>query len=111
MQDPKQYVALKCFTAQIINNINKERKCTLQNLTRMYTDMRLELNKLSSVDHPNIVQFLGLCVISFSFLLEWAPKGNLGQIIEEYKLSESPVCPDTVAVTVLQVSCLLTLLT
>ena len=70
----------------------------------MYSNMRLELNKLMSVNHPNITQFLGLCVISFSFLLEWAPMGSLKEIIQMYKLAESAVCPDTVATTVLQVN-------
>ena len=65
--------------------------------------MRLELNKLLSVDHPNITRCLGLCVISFSFLLEWAPMGNLKEIIETYKLAEFAVSPDTAATTVLQV--------
>ena len=63
----------------------------------------MELNKLSSIDHPHIIEFLGLCVISFSFLLEWAPKGSLREIIQAYKLAEFAVCPDTVTITVLQV--------
>lgn len=65
--------------------------------------MRLELNKLLLVNHPNITEFLGLCVISFSFLLEWAPMGSLKEIIQTYKLAEFAVSPETVATTVLQV--------
>ena len=65
--------------------------------------MRVEINKLSTVDHPNIVQFLGLCVVSFSIILEWAPKGNLNQIIDEYIQADLWICPDTMAKTVFQV--------
>ena len=101
MQEPDQYAALKCFTKDIIND--KVRKYTLQDLAGVYASIRLELNKLSSVEHPYIIKFLGLCVISFSFLLEWAPKGSLHQIIQSYKLAESVICPDTAALTVLQV--------
>ena len=69
----------------------------------MYSNIRMELNKLSSINHPHIIEFLGLCVISFSFLLEWAPKGSLREIIQAYKLAEFAVCPDTVTSTILQV--------
>jgi len=69
----------------------------------MYATTRLELNKLSQADHPNIVQFVGLCVVSFSFLLEWAPKGNLDQVVGEYRSAETWICPDTVAKTLHQV--------
>lgn len=69
----------------------------------MYADMRLEVNKLSSVDHPNIIKFLGLCVVSFSFLLEWAPKGNLDHMMREYKLAGFPICPGAIAITIVQV--------
>jgi len=101
-KDPHQYVALKCFANMIING--RLRGHTLQDLAGMYADMRLEVNKLSSINHPNIVKFLGLCVVSFSFLLEWAPKGTLDNMMHEYKLAGFPICPDAIANTVLQVS-------
>ena len=81
----------------------KLRDLSLQDLTLMYSDTRLELNKLSTVNHPHIVQFLGLCMISFSLVLEWAPKGNLDEMITEYRLANTWMCPDTVAKTVYQV--------
>ena len=101
-KNPHRYVALKCFTNLIING--KLREHTLQDLAGMYADMRLEVNKLATIDHPNIIKFLGLCVVSFSFLLEWAPKGTLEHMIREYKLAGFPICPDAIANTVLQVS-------
>ena len=75
----------------------------VEDLASVYADMRVEVNKLSTVDHPNIVQFLGLCVVSFSIILEWAPKGNLDQIIAEHAQADMWICPDTVAKTVFQV--------
>ena len=77
---------------------------TIEGLARIYADVRLELNKLTSTDHPNIIKFLGLCVTSFSFLLEWAPKGDLDKMISKYRHAEFPICPDTVATTILQVN-------
>ena len=100
----KDNVALKCFTNLSING--KLRDIELRELAMWYSDMRLEVNKLSTVDHPNIVQFLGLCVVSFSIILEWAPKGNLDQMIDEYRIADTWICPDVVALTVHQV-CLL----
>ena len=92
---------MKCFTKPfIIDN----RDFTLNELAKIYADVRLEINKLTSVDHPNIVQFLGLCVISFSFLLEWAPRGDLNQIISKYKEAEFSISPDAVATTIQQVN-------
>ena len=92
--------ALKCFAA--IGG-SKVQDIPVQELARIYADMRVEVNKLSTVDHPNIVQFLGLCIVSFSILLEWAPKGNLNQIIDKYLQADMWICPDTVARTIFQV--------
>ena len=103
IQDSRKYAALKCFTKPFIID---QQDLTIQDLTKIYADIRLEVNKLTSVDHLYIVHFLGLCVISFSFLLEWAPRGDLDQIIDKYQDAEFPICPDTVATTVLQVNIL-----
>ena len=102
-QDSRKYAALKCFTKPFIID---QQDLTIQVLTKIYADIRLEVNKLTSVDHPHIVQFLGLCVISFSFLLEWAPRGDLDQIIDKYQDAEFPISPDTIATTILQVNIL-----
>ena len=92
---------MKCFTKSFI--IDQE-DLNIQDFACIYADVRLELNKVSSTDHPNIIHFIGLCHVSFSFLLEWAPKGDLDQVISEYKSCKTSICPDTVAATLLQVS-------
>jgi len=102
-KDSSKCAALKCFTNLFVNG--KQRDLSLHDLAVMYCDTRLEVNKLSTVDHPNIVQLLGLCVVSYSILLEWAPKGNLNDIIDEYILADMWICPDAVAKTVYQVCC------
>ena len=83
--------------------ITDKQEFTKQDLARVYADMRLEVKKLTSIDHPNIVQFIGLCVVSFSFLLEWAPMGDLDQTIDKYECSGFLIHPDTVANTIRQV--------
>jgi len=97
----KDDVALKCFINLYING--KLMEIELKDLAMRYSDMRSEVNKLSTVNHPNIVQFLGLCVVSFSILLEWAPKGNLEHVINEHRIADTWICPDAVAATVHQV--------
>ena len=92
---------MKCYTKP---SIIDQQDFTIEELATTYGDVRLELNKLTSIDHPNIVQFLGLCVISFSFVLEWAHKGDLEQIIDKYQHAEFPIRPDTVATTLAQVN-------
>jgi len=86
----------------MVSGVRKE--LSLQDFAVAYSDIRMELNKLSSIYHPNIVKFHGLCIISFSFLLEWAPKGNLYNIVKDYKLADLWICPDAVANTVYQVN-------
>ena len=92
---------MKCYTKPIITDQQDFNK---QDLARVYVDIRLEVKKLTSIDHPNIVQFLGLCVVSFSFLLEWAPMGDLDQTINKYEHSGFLIRPDIVANTILQVA-------
>ena len=83
--------------------ITDQQDFSKQDLARVYADVRLEVKNLTSIEHPNIVQFLGLCVVSFSFLLEWAPMGDLEQTIDQFEHSGFLICPDTVANTILQV--------
>ena len=46
-------------------------------LTRSYSDMRYEINKLSMLNHPNIVRFVGVITNPHCFVLEWAPLQSL----------------------------------
>ena len=83
--------------------ITDQQDFSKQDLAIMYADVRLEVKNLTSIEHPNIVQFLGLCAVSFSFLLEWAPMGDLEQTIDQFERSGFLIRPDTVANTILQV--------
>lgn len=83
--------------------ITDQQDFSKQVLARVYADVRLEVKNLTSIEHPNIIQFLGLCVVSFSFLLEWAPMGDLEQAIDQFERSGFLIRPHTVANTILQV--------
>ena len=48
-----------------------------QEITRSYSDMRYELNKLSTLHHPYIVRFVGVFTNPHCFVLEWAPLQSL----------------------------------
>ena len=97
LQIPSQDVAVKCFT-------KLEEDLTAQDLAQTYADVRLEFNKLVSIDHPNIVKCFGFCVTTLSFVLELAPLGSLKSIMKTYTSSGYHVCPSSVVDTIKQVS-------
>ena len=74
-----------------------------QDLAQKYADVRLEFNKIESVDHPNIVKCFGFCVTTLSFVLELAPLGSLKSIMKTYSSSGYHVCPSSVVDTFKQV--------
>ena len=72
-------------------------------LAQIYADVRLEFNKIESINHPNIVKCFGFCVSTLSFVLELAPLGSLKNIMNTYKSSGCHVCPSSVVDTFKQV--------
>ena len=76
---------------------------TLEDLSQKYADVRLEFNKLVSINHDHIVKCIGFCVISLSFVLELAPHGSLKNIINEHKRAGYFICPKSLLDTVKQV--------
>ncbi len=48
-----------------------------QEITRSYSDMRYELNKLCTLSHDYIVRFVGVFTNPHCFVLEWAPLHSL----------------------------------
>ena len=93
---PPQDVAVKCF-------VKSPDDMTPQDLAQTYADVRLEFNKLESIDHPNIVKCFGFCVTTLSFVLELAPLGSLKSIMKTYGSSGYHVCPSSVVDTIKQV--------
>ena len=90
MQDPVQHVAVKSCTGSMWNeDYNNE-------LIQIYADIRQELNKLISLDHPNIVKCIGFCLSSLSFVLEWASFGSMTKVLENYKSCGYHLCPESV---------------
>ena len=74
-----------------------------EEIIQMYTDMRMELNKLVAVNHSNIVKCIGFCLPLLSFVLEWAPFGSTYSITESYSRSGCHLCPESLLHTVKQV--------
>ena len=72
-------------------------------LTKNYSDMRYELNKLSSLHHSYIVRFIGVFTNPHCFVLEWAPKMSLEAIRQSHATSESNLCPLSIILVLLQV--------
>jgi len=93
---PPQNVAVKCF-------VQSPDDMTPQDLAQTYADVRLEFNKLESIDHPNIVKCFGFCVTTLSFVLELAPLGSLKSIMKTYTSSGYHVCPSSIVDTIKQV--------
>jgi len=90
-------MAVKCFSML-------EEDLTVENLIQTYADVRLEFNKLVSIDHSNIVKCFGFCVTTLSFVLELAPLGSLKSTMKTYNSSGYHVCPSSVVDTIKQVN-------
>ena len=76
---------------------------SLKDLTQVYADVRSEFNKLISISHSHIVECIGFCVMSLSFVLELAPCGSLRNIIERNRRSGYYICPNSLVEVVKQV--------
>lgn len=74
-----------------------------ENLASAYGLFRIELNKLSSAHHPNILRFIGLTVVPPAIVLEYAPLGSIHDVSNQYKEKNCPICPSSLAMTLHQV--------
>ena len=98
LQDPVKQVAVKSFFGGKISPEDED-------LPQIYADIRVELNKLITVDHPHIVNLIGFCVTSLSFVLEWAPLGSLKNLLlQSYKSTGNHFCPESIFHTIKQVN-------
>ena len=109
LQDPVKQVAVKSFTGGPLSSfIGGPLSSQVENLPQIYADIRVELNKLITVDHPHIINLIGFCVTSLSFVLEWAPLGSLKSLLlESYKSAGFHFCPEALFHTIKQVICFL----
>lgn len=72
-------------------------------LTKNYSDMRYELNKLSSLHHPHIVRFIGVFTNPHCFVLEWAPQKTLEHIRQNHEEKSISICTTSIFLVLLQV--------
>ena len=93
-------MALKCFTG----GLSEAKTITLEDLSQTYADVRMEFNKLVSIDHQYIVKCIGFSVISMAFILELASHGSLKTVMNNYKSSGYHLCPNSLIDTIKQVS-------
>ena len=77
---------------------------SLESLASTYGLIRIELNKLSSANHPNILQFIGLTVVPPAIVLEYASLGSLHDVSNQYKEKNCPICPSSLAMILHQVA-------
>ena len=55
--------------------------------------MRAEVSILSHLNHPNVIEFVGVVLHPLCFILEWAPGGSLKSIIEKYRKVDARISP------------------
>ena len=90
-------MAIKSFTKEDMRSLSSK------DLSQVYADVRSEFNKLASINHPHIVNSIGFCVTSLSFVLELAPHGSLKHVIKKHKSSGFYICPNSLIDIVKQV--------
>ena len=59
----------------------------------IYTQVRAEVSILSHLNHPNVIEFVGVVLHPLCFILEWAPGGSLKSIIEKYRKVDARISP------------------
>jgi len=64
---------------------------------------RIELNKLLSANHPNVLQFIGVTVTPPAIVVEYAPLGSLLSVAKQYREKSNPICPASIAMILYQV--------
>jgi len=57
--------------------------------------LKKEIDILTKMHHPHIVQILGVSWDPFMLVLEWMPRGNLRQVMEKIKFAIFPWCLHT----------------
>ena len=72
-------------------------------LVRTYSDMRYELNKVVSLSHAFIVQFVGVFTNPHCFVLEWAPLKTLESIRCNHIEANHSICPTSMYLMLIQV--------
>ena len=71
---------------------------------RVYSQVRTEVSALQKLQHPNIIDFIGVVLQPLCFILEWAPNGNLSSLFKKYRKVDARISPMALQSTALQVS-------
>ena len=58
---------------------------------------------LHRLDHPNIIDFIGVVLQPLCFILEWAPNGSLSSLFKKFRKVDARISPGALQSTALQV--------
>lgn len=58
---------------------------------------------LHRLDHPNIIDFIGVVLQPLCFILEWAPNGSLSSLFKKFRKVDARISPSALQSTALQV--------
>lgn len=75
-----------------------------QSACKSYCTARHEVNILQTLNHPNIVSFIGLCCRPLAIVLELAPLGSLADVFKNYKRARMRIDQFTIQRSLLQVA-------
>ena len=73
-------------------------------IPQAYSLVRQELNKILSIDHPDIIKCIGFCVSTLSIVMECAPFGNVKDLLKAYSSTGYYLCPESLVETAKQVT-------
>lgn len=70
---------------------------------KTHSEVRAEAALLKDLEHPNLVQFVGLSLKPLAIVLEWAPKKGMRKVLADYRKADARVSPSTLQETARQV--------
>lgn len=76
----------------------------LQCACKSYCTARHEVNILQTINHANIIAFIGICLRPLALVLELAPLGSLADVFKNYKRAGSRIDQSTVQKSIFQVA-------
>jgi serine/threonine protein kinase len=80
------------------------KKCTPETATKSYIEVRAEVSLLHKLQHPHVIDFIGVVLQPLCFVLEWAPGGSLHSVLTKYRKLDARVGPHTLQQAAVQVA-------
>lgn len=77
----------------------------VDNAAKAYSEIRAEVAILKDLQHDHVITFIGIVLNPLCFVLEWAPKGSLHNVLNAYNNADARISPWTLCETARQVAC------